>query len=613
MCPHCGKGVRFDAMKAHLDCCEEPVSLTKPQQGSPAKNSMPAAAGKPASGVDYYHRLNKLSCLSRPSRSTSDCGENRSSASPVREDAAVTQQLMYSSSSLTVDLAASRFRASVPSREHAAAKPRRRLSPSSVANPNASGGAASLSTTPPSPPPSIKVNLRSTSRETDATSRVAGVGLHSASGVRSYRRPQSAEPLTASSAAVARSASSKPHSTTEHIASTAARGHRDAAHRRSCGTTRETESLRRHPANSVRAAPPGAHTDTLDGVSAAAEDSALPSTIAELSCAHSAAPTAMSTKRAHETSIAASSAASAVSSVMSSKRPTPQLSSFAIRLRGAKGFSSSAQRTAESDSCVPSMRLHDSDAVGNTQQPIGDMCAASSLGSAPTAMTQLKTSLSQMQRLVRLQQEQLSALLRAHGDLQRQVTAQHGAYNEIVQRSMSQGAEMEAALQKHTAQWRREQVAMQESVAALWDIVSDVHQPLHVKTRFPAKILAASHQAEESAYYSDIASFIQPDVTAPSFLAASLLLRKDGPLPSAQASVSAFANGSRHPCAPSSPGAMSFASAVLGPSATAVRAAPYKMDIQQQQEHRESMEDRVVAMLHRKPTVVVRHSAWRQQ
>ncbi|CAG9584169.1 conserved hypothetical protein [Leishmania major strain Friedlin] len=319
----------------------------------------------------------------------------------------------------------------------------------------------------------------------------------------------------------------------------------------------------------------------------------------------------MSTRRAHETPIAASSAASTVSSATSSKRPTPQLSSFAIRLRGSKGSSCPAQKTPVSDLCVPSMRLHDSNAVGYTQQAAGDIYAASSLGSASTAMTQLKTSLSQMQRLVRLQQEQLSALLRGHGDLQRQVTVQHGAYNEIVQRSMSQGAEMEAALQQHTAQWRREQAAMQESIAALWDIVSDIHQRLHNDARLPAKILAASQQAEESAYYSDIASFIQPDVATPSSVPASLLARKDGALLRAQASVSAFANGSTRPSAPSSACAMSFTPAAAGPSATAARGPPYTMDMQQQQ--RESMEDRVVAMLHKKPTVVVRHSAWRQQ
>nr|VDZ49835.1 hypothetical_protein_conserved [Leishmania donovani] len=323
----------------------------------------------------------------------------------------------------------------------------------------------------------------------------------------------------------------------------------------------------------------------------------------------------MSTRRAYETPIAVSSAASAVSSVTSSKRPTPQLSSFAIRLRGSKGSSCPAQKTAESDSCVPSMRLHDSDAVGDTQQATGNIYAASSLRSASTAMTQLKTSLSQMQRLVRLQQGQLSALLRAHGDLQRQVTVQHGAYNEMVQRSMSQRAEMEAALQKHTAQWRRQQAAMQESVAALWDIVSDIHQHLHNNGRLPAKILAASRQTEESAYYSDIASFVQADVAAPSLVPASLLARKDDPLLPAQASVSAFANGFTRPSAPSSACALGFASAAAGPSATAARGPSYTMDMQQQQQQqqRESMEDRVVAMLRKKPTVVVRHLAWRQQ
>ncbi|GET93712.1 hypothetical protein, conserved [Leishmania tarentolae] len=612
VCPYCGKGVRFDAMKVHLDCCEQHSPLNKTQQSSSATYPIRAATGKAASGLEYYHQLNKLSCLGHPTRSTSDSGRNPSSAPPVREDATVTQQFLHSSSSLTVDVSTSDPRAPISSLEYTSANSQRHRSLPSVANSNDCGGAASLPTTPLLLPPSIRVDLRSSSRETDVRSRVDGAGLQSPSGVQFYRLPQSTDPFPAFSSGVSKTMSSKQHGTAEHIASVSTSSHSGALHSPLCGTTGETESLHRHPANSICAAPLSTRTVTLSGVSAAADDSALPSTIAVLSSANSTASAVMSTKCAQATPMAVSSAASAASSVPSSRRPTPQLSSFAIRLRGSKESSCSVQKITERGSHRRSMRLHDNNAVGETQHATTNIHAASSLGSESTAMTQVKTSLLPLQRLVRQQQEQLSALLRAHGDLQRQVTVQHGAYNEMGQRSMSQAAEMEAALQKYTAQWRREQAVMQESLAALWDTVSDIQQCLPDNNRWPTKILAASRPAEESAYYSDIASFIQPDVAVASPLSASLLPRKNTPLPSTQASLSAFANGFMHPSASPSVCSRSVASAAAEPSGTGAGGLPYTMDVLQQRRWG-SVEDQVVAMLHRKPTVVVHRSAWRQQ
>ncbi|AIO02758.1 hypothetical protein LPMP_356290 [Leishmania panamensis] len=668
VCPYCSIEMRFDAMKEHLDHCGERTPLAKPSSISPSKYPVPPAAEEVISGLDFYHRLNKLSRLSRPTRSTSDSGGNRLSTSSVMHDAVVAQQCMGSPTSLTIDITSSHSRRSVLSRENATVESRKRSSLSWAVKSNLSGGAAVPPAQQQSSPPSIQVDLRSATPEADVSWRGAGASVGSASVVPSNGQSQSADPLSASSVVPARAVPSNPLSAT-------ASSHRGALHRQLRGTARETQSLHCHPTNSVHSAPPSARRASVDGVSAVGDDSALPSTIAELSSAHSSAPAAISAKCTCETPIATSFAASTVSSMTSSQRPMPQLSSFAIRLRGNKGSSASPQKTPERTSRVPLRRLHDSDDIGDTQRANNDTYAASLLGSVPAAIRQMKVSLWQVQRLVRQQQGQYSAFLRAHRDLQHQLTAQQGACNEVVRRSMDQAAAMEAALQEHTTQGRREQAAMQENIASLWAIVSDIHQRLHSDAQLPANALAASHpnetaartsirvpapptpslqngvlerqragcasqlvstparlsngtkrpqessihimvqrppSCEESTYYSDIASFIQPDVTATSSLSALLHPRKDAVRLPAQVRDSAFAKGLIDPPAPRFACASSFASGAAAPLPTAAHVPPYVMDVQQQQQrHHESMEDRVSVMLHAKPTVVLHHSPWK--
>ncbi|KAG5465201.1 hypothetical protein LSCM4_00654 [Leishmania orientalis] len=355
----------------------------------------------------------------------------------------------------------------------------------------------------------------------------------------------------------------------------------------------------------------------------------------------------------------------------------PQLSSFAIRLRGRQGSVSSAHKDASDGSRRPPRRLRGSEDVVDTLYGNGDVHSVPLLGPVSKDVAQIKAELRHMQQLARQQQVQYTALLHAHGDLQRQVTAQRDAFNGMVRRSMDEAAAMEAALQKHAEEGRRELATMQESITSLWASFSDVQKRLRDDTRSSAKalegpcstetaartsisllappspslqkevlkrqqarcasqlvgtalapnastekrqepsasiIVQRSLPGEESAYYSDIASFIRPDAPATSLLSESSTSRKGAPPAPAQTPGSVLTSGLVHPSASSSVSVSSFIPGGVAPSAAAARAPPYAMDVQQRQQRRhESMEERVVLMLHAKPTVVVRHSRWKQQ
>ncbi|KAG5465940.1 hypothetical protein CUR178_00655 [Leishmania enriettii] len=667
VCPHCGKQMQFAVMKTHLDCCEERPLRMKLRQSPPARHPATAAAGKSISGLEFYHRLNKLSRLTRLSRSTSSGDNNGPTASPRKAAVTATQQRRRSPSSVLIDVAQSSTPSSASSPRYASVEPPGRPSSSWAPYSDVSGSATSPPAPPPPSSPSAHVDVKSQSEETDVSSRGVGARLRPASRTPSSARSPSADPFSATPATPARAASSKPKSAAEYTT--------NAAWRHPCGTSQSRSNHRtgesglpiRYPISSVRAASPSERRVPEDSVAAAAGESALPSSIAELSSTRSAAPTGLT----------ASSAESAVSSVTSTHRPMPQLSSFAIRLRGRQGSVSSAHKAAPTDSRRPPRRLRDSGDVADTLYGNGDVHSVPLLGPESKDVAQIKADLWQMQQLARQQQAQYTALLHAHGDLQRQVTAQRDALNGMVRRSMGKAAAMEAALQKHAEEGRRELAAMQESVTSLWASFSDVQKRLRDDTRSSAKalegpcstetaartsicllappspslqkevlkrqqaryasqlvatplapnaitekrqepsasiIVQRSIPGEESAYYSDIASFIRPDVPTTSLLSETSTSRKVAPPAPAQTPGSVLTSELVHPSASSSVSVSSFIPGGAAPSAAAARAPPYAMDVQQrQQRRRESIEERVVLMLHAKPTVVVRHSTWKQQ
>ncbi|KAG5490774.1 hypothetical protein JKF63_00896 [Porcisia hertigi] len=614
VCSYCGSGMRFDDMKTHLNSCGENSTVTGFQKSSAAKGPMQAATGGPISGVEFYKERNSLSRLSSRSCNPGENGGYRLSASPLSENEAATQQPVTDPSPGGIDAVPSPFPTPLSPRDFSSVQPQRQSS-SLAAHSSVYGGAASPPAAPLPSPPLIHLSLRGASREPNVSSRGAVSHIRPASLVPSNRGFPLADSLTASSTALVRGTSNKSQHATMDSAGAASGSRYKASQIDASSGVGETEPLNHHPTSSVPRAPPSACRGTLCRTPTVADDSPLPSTIADLSSAHSSAPLLMSAKNARDPPMAAMLATAGVSSARPLRRPGPQLSSFAIRLRGNQGFLSPTLSAADSGSRGPSRQLHTSEDVGDSQQANGTNDGRSSPRSASTVVEQMKASLSQMQRLVCQQQQQYSSLLQAHGDLHRQVTAQRDAHNDMVRHSREHAAAMKDAIQSYAAQGRREQAAVRESVDSLWAVVSHLQQCLRNDSSPQAKALARSNLAEESAYYSDIASFIQPDIATTLSVSASLPIQKESTRHPEKVLSSFLSNSLMHPSAPLSACASSFVSNAAAPSLKGVRSSSYVMDVQQQQQqqhhHRESLENRVIAMLHAKPSVVIRRSPWR--
>ncbi|KPA81774.1 hypothetical protein ABB37_04054 [Leptomonas pyrrhocoris] len=675
VCPYCGEAMRFDEMKRHFLSCEGRSPLPTPHPRSQHATSPSSPAAKPVSGLEFYNQLNKLSLLTRSKSSggsSSGVGRPQFAASPDRQDAATVRELMHPSTLLTIDVAPSRSLTSVSSNEVFDNGARRWP----VAE--ATDGVSPLASPPP---PAVRVSLRQPDNRFNTMDRNAEE--EEAAGRRSERSGPSISSSHRSTSAFAKQPASAATQRKQMV---------DGGKPASVPSRSRSRSLRGGTG-------PAAVLNTSPGIKegatgrVASEKAHNVASMDDGKEVYGAVDNTQPQEEARGREKASASSASA-SSRASSLRPAPQRSSFAIRLRGGSGGSSA--HATEGD--TPEVNVHATpgrpgNATENQRQSVSSALRAT--------VAQLSTALRQVQQLVQKQQEQYNALLHAHADLNREVAAQRGAHNGMMRRSFEQASTAEAALQRHTTQWRSEQAALRESVAALWESVSDIQQklsrqrieavaaaPASVPSQLsPAKAFPAlvapspafpptvtpssgvapplqpfqqppehsahaptpaisvqrASPAEESAYYSDIASFIHQD--GPAFSAPmSAVVSQSGDSVGGGPHASA-AKGPNHGSAahrPSTARTNTSATAVqlpcfavpyTTPTVSSSRASslshvghrsttlpgnyPYAMDVQQQQQQqrqrnsRASIEDRVMAMLHAKPTVVVQRSPWR--
>jgi uncharacterized coiled-coil protein SlyX len=727
--------MRFDSMKQHLVVCEGRSPLPKPQSRSQSSKSLSPPTAKPVSGLDFYNQLNKLSLLTRSKGNSS--GNNRSrpqlAPSPDRGDAATVRELMYPSTSLTIDVAPSRSPTSASSSYDVCIEEAQQRPSASWPAPGATNSISSLSSPPPPitharlvEPDVISHNGDANDPEKEANSERSRPSVSS-----SYRSPSAlANSHVAERRSGRRSGSAK-------TTSAVSRG-RSRSSKRDAASNRPTESA----LQTAAAAPSASEAREVGAATSLASPAAhYAGTFAnEIDvCDTRNVPQTREERGQQRGRLSADSAASMSTRASSAQRPTPQLSSFAIRLRGSGG--SSTRHQAEENST----EVHLCTDNGGSGRMDGHAKNAASSGLELT-VARLSESLRHVQQLVHKQQEQYNALLHAHADLNRQVAAQQGAYSGMMRRYLEQASAIEMVLQRHASQWSSEQTALSDSVAALWTSVSQIQEKLpshHIEsmpvlhappplllspqaahpslsapppqssatTSFsvvppspppaaprarelapavgPLSSLEASRRprenasvqqpctcppepaisvqgaasAEESTYYSDIASFTHHDEVVKTFPIAST---STGTAASTRVHVSDVSRGGLHvsssavtdvlhasrgvfshiptvaygsattpPNAVTPPSLFkacttSSQASLLGESAlvhaghrptTLPRSSLYSIGPQrqqqqhhhqQQQQHsRASIEDRVMVMLHAKPNVVVQRSPWR--
>ncbi|KPI90525.1 hypothetical protein ABL78_0285 [Leptomonas seymouri] len=704
VCPYCGEGMHFDEMKRHFLSCEGCARSSKSQpRYQSAELPLSPPDKRPVSGLEFYNRLNKLSVLTRSrSRSGSRRGAlHEFMASPNQRDAATVPELMYPNTSLAMDIAPLRSSTSVSSCEGLGGQVEWR-------SPSRASAVAMESVSPLVSPSSraVRVSLRQPDSNSTVDSRTEEEAVERNE---CEQRSSNSFSYHAASALANQSAAAATQKERLHEGRKAA-----SVPMRSRSRSSKEGKAQAMAAEMVEQV---AMPNMFQGFKGSAADSrASPTSSNAASVGERRPRVPVDRTKAIGDAVRCElpSARPVLSSRSSEQRPMPQLSSFAIRLRGSGGCSA--------------RRVEEFTPEGGTRAPHGgpENAAESAYGLASSAhklsVTQLNASLRHMQLLVERQQEQYNSLLQAHADLNRQVAAQQGAYNEMMRRSLEQASVVKAALQQHTTQWHSEHVALSESIAALWASVSEMQhrlsqhqigsprapapapvppllsppkvypalgappsassprrpfhasnstttltevaehvpastvamgnavpipqQPAEHDTRTPAPAPAISVEraapVEASAYYSDIASFIQHDVPAFS-VSASAVMSQSGVSVSGCSHASAVTDvkgASRGlfahiPTAASTRTAAagfvppSVAQPVTSPtvsssrgssmphvghrSTTLPRTTPLATDVsrQQQQNSQTSIEDRVMAMLRAEPTVVVHRSPWR--
>lgn len=662
ICPYCGEGMRFDGMKQHLISCEGRSPFAASRSRSQNAPSPSPAKVKPVSGLEFYNHLNKLSRLTR-ARSGSGVGDGRTSSnsagglkghvavSPSQRDAATVRELMYPSTSLTIDVAPSRSVTSASSSSSSVflgaaaggeSEEAHRLQRSPPLQWTASDAQASISPLVAPPPPAVRVRLDAShpsAADEESRGAVSALFVRGAEAQRS-RSQGSTKPVGVSARSRSRS----------DVTSSGRANSTSMLTRRAGEADRSTAAHRAATSQGVQDAM-GASVHSSGDVAAAR---------LEGEARWRAGPSAASTRSSASNTSAA--------------RPVPQRSSFAIRLRGSGGSSPPEQHVGSRVDCTAGQLMPRTHGASSQDLEI--------------SVQQLRESLRCVQRLVERQQEQYNALLHAHTDVSRQVAAQQRAYDGMTRRSLDQATAMEASLQRHACQWRSEETALSDSVAALWASVSDIqqrlpqriegapaeaHPALEMKPHVAASTVSSIHQessashrsvqmqghaeregfasataaapsiriqraaaAEESTYYSDIGSFLHADGPA-------LPLPPPPPSSACMPVNSSAVTATPHDVQFASRGIFSHIPSTAAPAvmppwlttrgddiaaayspaarrpATLPRSAPYLTDVlqpqrqekAQQQHSRASMEDRVVAMLHAKPAVVVTHSPWK--
>ncbi|KAL7707349.1 hypothetical protein N2W54_001780 [Lotmaria passim] len=711
VCPYCGEAMRFDCMKRHLLSCEGCSPFRKSQSRSQSSRSPSPQKTKPVSGLEFYNQLNKLSLLTRSKSSGGHGPQPHFAVSADQQDTAIVRELMYPSTTLTIDVAPSH--SPTPPSSSSSSMPLRAVEVGEEAQrrPSASwaapGAMDTISPLASPPPPAVHVNLThpDTARNDVARSRSAsGRAKEEEQQMQRERGERARRSVSLSSSSTAyrsASAASKPpeaearneqrrqkqQQETERKAAPAASS---SSLPRSCSKVSKRAKSASAPVESTPQATAAPNPARISMESAAVDRTAVSQPVRD-GAASAKLPGLCGVAGAADDDTHMQSgerrqdAALVDSAATSSHRPVPQLSSFAIRLRSSGGS------TVHNGTGIAA-------APGN--RPTSDELAVS--------VSLLSESVRQVERLVQKQQEQYNALLHAHTDLSRQVAAQQGAHNGLMRRSIEQAAAVDIALQQHTCQWRNEQATLNESVATLWANVSEMrhmlspppalqqqqqqhqhqqhitappglsslpqtppqtypalHAPAVASAETAARMMMAgpedknsvsvasssnahqqqlaSHQehgahqppsvisvqraapAEDSAYYSDIASFIHHDAPVFSASASAVMGHSGGLHASAVTSVqdtsrSVFAHipttavipPSLTKTAASLKTTLSRESSMshVGRRSTTLPRS-YVMDVQQQRNSRTLVEDRVLAMLHAKPTVVVQRSPWR--